>query len=270
MESASGGADRVPTDAVVGGRAVDRALRVLELAAASGGPLRLTDIAENLGIPKSSAHSVLGSLTRAGWLERDSRTREFSLGVRAWEIGHAYLTLKPLTQRAQPVMDALRDHLGQTIRLSVLVDRDNLCVAKSTGHYPLIFDQPVGARLPAHATGLGKALLGGLSPAQIRARYPVNVLDAYTSSTVRDLDALVAQVEIGRRRGWVEDHGEYVPGIWCVAVPVRDDRGAVVGAMSVSFPAERFEAESEQARSALQQAAVEVSRRLGADRAVIE
>ncbi|NLP84182.1 IclR family transcriptional regulator [Microbacterium sp. CFH 90308] len=256
-------------DSPAGGRAVERALSVLELAAASGGRLRLTDIADKLGIPKSSAHNLLGSLTRTGWLERNPRTREFSLGVRAWEIGHAYVTLKPLTQRAQPVMDSLRDLLGETVRLSVLVDTDNLCVAKSSGTHPLIFDQPVGARLPAHATGLGKALLSGLTTEQITALYPDDKLDVFTSTTLATVRDLEMRLEEARSQGWVEDHGEYVPGIWCVAVPIRDEDDAVVGAMSVSFPVERFAAESEHARRALLQAAAEVSRRLGASHAVI-
>ncbi|WP_198664445.1 IclR family transcriptional regulator [Jiangella endophytica] len=269
MEQAGLHSEKSARDAGSGGRAVERALSVLALAAASGGRLRLTDIAEKLQLPKSTAHNLLASLTRTGWLERDPRTREFSLGVRAWEIGHAYLTLKPLTQRAQPVMDSLRDLLGETVRLSVLVDQDNLCVAKSPGPHPLIFDQPVGARLPAHATGLGKALLSGLSAAEIHALYAEDALDVFTTSTVSTVDELQQQLDRVRSQGWAEDHGEYVPGIRCVAVPIRDDEEAVVGAMSVSFPVDRFDAEAEQARSSLLQAAAEVSRRLGAGHAVI-
>jgi DNA-binding IclR family transcriptional regulator len=166
-------------------------------------------------------------------------------------------------------MDSLRDLLGETVRLSVLIDRDNLCVAKSPGAHPLIFDQPVGARLPAHATGLGKALLSGLTPRAVRALYPEDRLDVFTPTTLKTVDELEGSLVQARAQGWVEDHGEYVQGIWCVAVTIRDDESAVVGAMSVSFPVDRFASESDRARSALLQASAEVSRKLGAGHAVI-
>lgn len=226
----------------------------------------MSELAAQLDISKSSLHHVLAALIEVGWVERDPDTKELSLGLRAWEVGHAYQDGKTLSQRAQPFMNAVRDRLGETVRLAVRAGHDNVCIAKSEGRYTLVFDQRVGARLPAHATGLGKALLCGLSTEELAELYTDYEFEAFTESTLTSIEALQADISEARKRGWAEDKGEFILGIRCIAMPVRARSGDVVASISVSVPTNRFTEEHQ--RSTLEllgAAATSLSERLAGE-----
>lgn len=245
--------------------AADRALRVLELLADAEEGQTLTTIASSLGLPKSSVHHVLGALIDRGWVERDADLR-LSLGLRAWEVGQAYDHAQTLSQRARGFMDEVRDEIDETVRLAVLSGQGQVCIAKSPGSHTLVFDQRIGARLPAHATGLGKALLSGLDEAQLDALYPGGELEQFTETTMADLAALKADLARARELGYAEDHGEYILGIRCVAVPVLSRDEQIVAALSVSGPVHRFDDEHiHAALTALQDAAQKLQKRISDD-----
>ena len=248
-----------------GAPAVARALRVLEyLADTGGGNVRMSDLASQLGIPKASLHHVLAALLDAGWIEREPIMKNITLGLRAWEVGHAYDVAQSLSQRAQPFMDAVRDELGETVRLAVLSGRDNVCLAKSEGRHTLVFDQRVGARLPAHATGLGKALLSGLSKDQVAELYANFAFEPFTEHTLTSIPSLEKALAVVRERGWAEDNGELILGIRCIALPVRSRSGQVLAALSTSVPSARFSEElREKVLQQLTTAAHSLSERIG-------
>jgi DNA-binding IclR family transcriptional regulator len=241
-----------------------RGLTILWTLAEAGSGMRLTDLAERLDLPKSSVHLLLGTLTRTGWVERDPTTRTFALGLRAWEVGRAYLRGNDLAERAQPYMDQVRDQLNETVRLAVLRGTECVYIAKSDGGQALVLDSQVGARLPAHATGIGKVLLADLPPDELRRRYHNEDFPAFTPRTIVSLPDLETALAVVRQRGWAEDHEEYVIGVRCVAIPVRDHTTAVVAGLSVSVPAIRFDRQlRRRALDLLGQAARELSRVLG-------
>lgn len=229
-----------------GAPAVRRAMKVLDTLARTGGSIRMTDLADQLGIAKSSLHHVLAALLDAGWIERDESTKEVTLGLRAWEVGQAYGPAQTLSQRSQPFLDSVRDELGETVRLAVLSGNDQVCLGKSLGNHTLIFDQPVGARLPAHATGLGKALLAGLPDEAIERLYDGYVFEPFTEHSITNTGDLIAEMREIRQRGWGEDNGEFILGIRCIALPVRRRTGEVVAALSVSVPSTRFTVEHQE------------------------
>jgi DNA-binding IclR family transcriptional regulator len=250
---------------------VRRALRILDLLAQSDHGLRLTDIAESLGLPKSSTSLVLGAMVELGWVERDPQTQSYLLGIRAWQAGQAYVRARSLVERAQPVMDRVRDRLKETVRLAVLDGHENVYIGISEGGQALALDTRIGTRLPAHATGLGKALLAGLPPDEVRRRFEGFEFVAYTRNTITGIDQLLETLDQVRRQGWAEDHEEYVLGVRCVAVPIRDHHGDVVAAMSVSVPTIRFNrAHRRMALAELLAAGAEVSARMGAPTAADE
>lgn len=98
----------------------------------------------------------------------------------------------------------------------------------------------VGRQLPAHATGLGKTLLAGLSDAEIARRLARVELEGFTDQTITHFGALMENIRQIRARGYGEDNEEFVVGCKCVAMPVRDPRGQTVAAMSVTVPTPRL------------------------------
>lgn len=218
-----------------------RALAILDLLAQRGSPMRFAEIAHQLGYPQSSLHGLIRTLHAAQWLSFDEGTRQYTLGIRAWEAGNAYMRAVGLADRSLPFINDVRDRLNETVQLAVLDEgRHNVYLAKAEGDQRLVLESRVGSRLPAHATGVGKVLLASLDDEEVRRRIGDAELETYTPTTVDTIDALLARLHEIRERGYGTDEEEYTQGVRCVAVPVRDHSGATVAAMSVSVPVVRF------------------------------
>lgn len=219
-----------------------RALDVLELLTAREGSRTFTEIGAELGLPGSSLHALLTTLTDAGWLEFDADARLYSLGLRVLEAGNAYSRSKNLIERALPIMRDVRDEIAETVQLAVLDGRHNVYVAKVSGDQVLGLASEVGRRLPAHATGLGKVLLAGLTPPRLAGLLDGVELERFTDRTITTPALLARALAEIRHAGYGEDAEEYTIGVRCVAVPVRDARRTTVAAISVSVPMVRLDA----------------------------
>ncbi|HET7568749.1 MAG TPA: IclR family transcriptional regulator [Gaiellaceae bacterium] len=245
-----------------GVKSARRALEILEHL--TRGPIGFSRLADELGYPRSSLHGLLATLTEMGWVELDPRTRTYSLGIRAWEAGRAYLGARDLVARALPFMERVRDRLDETVQLAVLDGRDVVYVARVDGSQRLVTSYSVGGRVGAHASAGGKALLALLPAAELERRFAEVALERYTPATIRTRKQLEAALAEARERGYGVDEQEYTLGVRCLAVPVLDHEATAVAAMSVSVPIVRFD-EKQQARAlaALRENARLLSQALG-------
>lgn len=247
-------------------KSAQRALQILELLTQREGPMSFTDVRDALDLPRSSLHGLLTTMSDSGWLAYDDASHTYTLGIRTLEAGNAYTRSLTLPTRALPRMTAIRDQLHETVQLSVLDGRFNVYVAKVDGLQPLRLASEVGRRLPAHATGLGKAMLAFLPAEDLESRFAGVELEQFTAKTVRDLAELRDVLAKVRSVGYAADNGEYSDGVSCIAVPLRDGTGDVVAAMSVSAPTFRFDRDRRrQALALLLDASREISRELGYD-----
>ena len=147
--------DDRPSGAV---KSADRVLTLLEyLAEVKHAPFAA--IVRDLGLPNSSCHQLLQTVTARGFIEFDEATRTFRLGSRLWEVAQSYTMAEDLAAIAQPLMDDLRDHTTETVQLARLDGLENVYLAISESPHPMKLVSAVGSRLSAHATGLGKVLL---------------------------------------------------------------------------------------------------------------
>jgi DNA-binding IclR family transcriptional regulator len=241
-----------------------RALELLELLTHKGRPLSFSECQAALAYPKASLHSLLRTMTSARWITLDETSRKYALGVRVWEAGIAYTKMLPLEALARPIMERVRDATDETVQLAVLDGFEALYVAKVDGHNLLRLDSSVGMRLKAHATGVGKVLLAGVPDATLKSWLSERTLERYTPSTITSSAKLLKELAAIRSEGYANDREERTLGAACVAVGVRDHRGAVTAAMSVSAPAVRFgKKEQAKALAELQVAAAELSAALG-------
>lgn len=241
-----------------------RALDVLEALARESRGLSFTDLLRLLDIPKSSLHELLTVVVERGYVQYDEASRLYTLGVRVWESGQAYLRHHELVGEAHAVMQGIVDELNETVQLAVLDGIENVYLGRVDCSHPLRLQSEVGKRLSAHATGLGKVLLAYLPVAERDTRLGGQALVRYTPRTITDLAALGAELAAVRARGFAVDDQEYTPGLRCVAVPVYDVYGRPSAAMSVSIPIMRASvAECAAALSRLATASLALSRRLG-------
>jgi DNA-binding IclR family transcriptional regulator len=219
-------------------KSADRALTILD-AVADRGSLRFNELVAQLGLPRSSAHALLQTLVDRGWLDLDPDTRRYTIGLKAWHVGQAYTGHGDLVAIAKPAMDALARDVGETVQLARLDGLENVYIAISESAQPMRLASTVGARLLAHATGIGKALLAQLPPDECGRRLRSQPLPSFTPHTVTDPDELEAIVAEARVRGWARDDEEVLVGCRCVAVPLTDDGHGLITALSVTAPSAR-------------------------------
>ncbi|GAA2401534.1 IclR family transcriptional regulator [Catellatospora methionotrophica] len=225
------GADRPPV------KSADRTLELLE-ALAEGGPRGLVELSRELDIPKSSLHGLLRTMSQRGWVEADATGTRFGLGVRALQVGAAYLDSGDSIELVNAALDALAERFGETVHLGRLDGPNVVYIAKRESAHPLRLFSAIGRRLPAHATALGKALLAARPDGEVDRllEWP---LAALTSHTITAPDALHAELDRIRDTGHAEDREENTEGIMCLAVAVPL-RSPAVDAISVSVPLARL------------------------------
>lgn len=223
-------------------KSADRTLEVLEALAASPTRRSLVDLARALDIPKSSLHGILRTMAGRGWVETDATGTRFGLGVRALEVGAAYLNADDAVGLVSGALDELSRQFGEAVHLGRLDGPDVIYLAKRESVHRLRLYSAIGRRLPAHATALGKVLLAAC--AAPLAQLP-NPLPQLTTSTIIDRDALLAELQQTRVRGYAVDREENTEGIVCfaMAVPLA---APPTDAISVSVPAARIGPESEE------------------------
>jgi IclR family KDG regulon transcriptional repressor len=215
-----------------------RVLLVIELLTEEPEGLTFAQITDRLSLPKSSMHALLRTMRERGHLALDEESR-YRIGLRIWQAGQTYEQAFDLALASRPYLRAVRDELQETVQLAVLDGIENVYLAKEEADQRLVLQSHVGARLPAYATGLGKALLSGLPDEEVLRRLASGGLRRFTANTITRADDLLAELAEVRRRGYSTDHGEYTDGVTCVAVPVRNHNGEVVAAVSVSVPVTR-------------------------------
>jgi IclR family acetate operon transcriptional repressor len=140
----------------------------------------------------------------------------------------------------RPVAARLVAECGQTIQLGVLDDREVVYVAKVDGTEPVRLVSHDGARLPAHTTALGKALLASLPPDDFERLYRRRTLTPRTRYSIVSLETLRAEVDAIRGQGFACDHEETALGLYCVAACVMGRDGKAVAAVSISIPGHRM------------------------------
>jgi len=249
-------------------KSAERVLDLLEFIGAGEDGVTFVQIGKELGIPKSSLHALLDVLHGREYVQLDEDTRKYSLGVKVWEAGRAYQRRHGMIELARPVLRAIVARVNETVQLAELAGRDNVYLDKADSTHPLRLQSQVGTRLPAYATGVGKALLAQLSNEEVRTRFGTGGLPVHSPTTLPTVDALIEELEITRERGFAIDNEEYSAGVFCVAVPVHEAAGPAGTAISVSVPVTRAtEAGLSEMLAELARGSLEISATAGRRRA---
>jgi IclR family transcriptional regulator, blcABC operon repressor len=202
--------------------AVTRAAAILDLLAenrgASAGP---SELARRLGLPKSSIANVCGALADAGLVRRVGTG--FALGRKLAELGGAYLTSVDLVQEFYDACRELETGSEETVQLAVLDGTQMTYLARHDGRQPVRLTSQIGRRLPASVTATGKAALASLDSDEVARRFDGVELPQLTRRSLPNVDALLADLQVVRARGYAMDDEETVEGVVCfgVAIPGR-------------------------------------------------
>jgi DNA-binding IclR family transcriptional regulator len=220
----------------------ERALDVLICFIGADGELGVSEIARRLGIDKSSVHRFLTALKHKGFVVDNPRTRRYSLGFRAMELGRALTLQMNLEQRALPFLRELRDALGETTGLSVRVGYRRVHIVQMESPHEIRRSILIGTPLPLHIGANGKVLLAAL-PSEEREAVLAAALAEGPPLSPEAIADLKSELEATARQGYSITEGERVPGSRSMAAPVWTGRGDAI-ALVVSGPDSRFTAEA--------------------------
>jgi DNA-binding IclR family transcriptional regulator len=217
-------------------KSAGRTVELLEVLAARGDrPARLRELAEELGVPRSSMYALLQTLIDRGWVRTDATGSLYGIGIRALLTGTSYLDTDPRVRAARPHLDEASTVLGETVHLG-RIDRDDVVyLATRESHEYVRTISRVGRRLPAHVGALGKALLAERPVEAL----PRGELERFTPNTHADGASLAADLAEVRARGYSIDREEGVTGIVGFGFTLRYEAPAV-DAISCSVPVARL------------------------------
>lgn len=242
---------------------VDKIGTILSLFSFDRTELGVTELSTELSWPKSTVSEILSSLAGQGLVERTPRGR-FRLGWRFFELNQMLLEATPMVREGRRAMQELVERHGESSHLMVLERQHAVIVEKVQASLATqILMSRVGLRQPAHCSACGKMLLA-LRPWDEVLRLFDNIeLKPFTPATITELPVLQRELAAIRERDFAFDREEIVPGLTCVAAPIRNEEGKAIAAMSVSIPTYRFADGEAGYVEMIRGAALRVSRKLG-------
>ncbi|NMR31505.1 IclR family transcriptional regulator [Crystallibacter degradans] len=246
-----------------GVQSVDRAITVLEILARTGSA-GVSEIAEEMGVHKSTASRLLASLDQRGMVQQNSERGKYQLGFSILRLANSIPGRLSLVREARPILEALADQYKETVNLAVLRSNYAVNVDQAMGPSTLSTHDWIGSLTPLHATSSGKVLLAALTSEQRQKILKETGLFAQTARTITSKQELEKELlEVGSS-GYAVVSEEFEIGLSAIAVPVYDHLGTVIGAVSISGPSFRFKPrEMPGLIEDLKQAGQDISSRMG-------
>jgi DNA-binding IclR family transcriptional regulator len=227
---------------IAGAQSIRRAVSILRLlAVGQEHGVRLTDIVEESGLNRPTVHRILRVLTEEGAVEQDAESRRYMIGQEVSLLGLARSARFPIRAVADPYLQYICEHAGDTVFLTIRNGFDSICVDRKTGNYPVkVLSIEVGARRPLGMGVGGLVLLAFLAEDEATAIIKANEqrLARHKLAPAR----LIERVRQTRSRGYAYSDVGVVPGTRAIAVPVLDAAGEPVAAISIAATTERLPA----------------------------
>jgi DNA-binding IclR family transcriptional regulator len=204
------------------------------------GPVGVSDVANALELPTSTANDYLQSLTSLGYLQRTDGG--YRLGLRFLELGESARADRHVVNVGQQEVDRLATQTGEHANLMIEEGGRGIFVYKATGENGVRLDTHPGMVVPLHTTALGKTIMAHMDESRVREIVDTHGLERVTERTIATEDALFDELETVRARGYAMDDEERIEGMRCVAAPVIFE-SEVIAAVSTSGPVTRFQGE---------------------------
>ncbi len=221
-----------------------RALALLNrIAELPDNGVTLTELAQQVGLPASTAHRLLTTLEQERYVRFDHEGRLWSVGVQAFISGCAFTKTRSLVGLARPHLRHLMEDTGETVNLAVEDKGEAVYLAQIECRQMMrAFVRP-GSRVPLHCSAVGKAILSATSDKMLSKILHQRGMPRLTVKTITSSSSLRADLERVRAAGYAVDDEEHAIGLRCLAAPIFDETGDVVGAVSASGPMARIDDE---------------------------
>ena len=247
---------------------IERGCKILEHLSKGKRSNSIHDLSIELNLPKPTIHRILSTLRHFGFVAQDEVSKEYRLGFRLVELGQAVLEQIDLRKVAEPFLNQLADLVQETVHL-VIFDQGDIVyldkVERVSDPKSLRMVSRIGMRTFAHCTAVGKVLLAYLPDSERAEIIAHKGLPRMTKNTIVNVGQLNKHLADVRAQGYAADDEENEEGVRCVGAPIRNDRGEVIAAVSISGPAVRMTVKKihNELKTQVMKTALEISKGLG-------
>ena len=221
-------------------QSLSRALSLLEKIASADAGISLSVLAASVGLAASTTHRLLSTLEQHGFATLDAERGVWTIGVKAFTVGNAFLSNRDMVATARPFMRRLMEQSGESVNLAML-DRDEAVFLSQVECREMMrMMVALGGRAPLHASGAGKALMAALSEPEFSRVVARTGLPRLTDNTIVSEAILADDIARIRQRGFALDNEEHAVGLRCVAATIHDQHAEAMAALSLSGPRARI------------------------------
>jgi IclR family transcriptional regulator, KDG regulon repressor len=229
-----------------GVQSIARAFAILEEIAKNRDGIGLADLSKRVGLHNSTTFHLVRTMVTLGYVRQLKETKRYRIGRPLFALAANALDEIEMTSLATPVLEALSRETGESGHFAVRMSDAVVVLARTAGPGAFQLSDRVGVVRPAHSTALGKIMLAALPPAEFESFLKRAELKRHTPRTITTTEALRREIAEVRRVGMAIDDGEFDGEVRCLAVPVRDFTGSVIGALGISGPVWRLSPEAVQ------------------------
>lgn len=243
---------------------VKKALSILCVLAEEKEALGLVDLANKLGLNRSTAYRLVLALTEGGFVKQDSATQKYSLGLKIVELAGDILNKMEIREVARPFLKELMELSGETVHLGILDKGQIVFIDKIDGPEVVRFFTHLGKRFPAYVTSIGKAILAYLPKEDMENVLKLQSFQAHTPNTIVNKQVFRDHLNLIRSKGYAIDHEENRLTVCCIGSPIFDAANKVVAAISISGPSFRLNLKRmKELSKPLKLTALKISKNLG-------
>lgn len=210
--------------------------------------MSLSEVAQTLDLSISSAQRTLYTLETLGLIRKSSKTRKYSLTLRALELGYNYIAADTLVEAANPFLAELSNITGETVNLTEPSDTEMVYVSRVVAAKFIPIHMPIGSRIPMYCTACGRAYLSALPEDEAKALLAASPIERHTQWTETSPARLMKIVQEARRTGIAHNKEELFLGDMTLAAPIMGRRGVPVAVVHIVAPTSRWTLEDARAR----------------------
>jgi IclR family transcriptional regulator, KDG regulon repressor len=240
-----------------GVQSLARAFAIMEEIARNRDGIGLADLSKRVGLHNSTTFHLVKTLVSLGYVRQMMDSKRYRIGRPLFALAASALDEVEMVSLATPILEDLSRETGESAHFSVRMDDAVVVLARTGGKGAFQLNDRAGAVRPAHCTALGKIMLAALAVDQFEQYLTRTELAALTPKSITAAEPLRREIAEVRRTGLAVDDGEFDPEVRCIAVPVRDFSGQVIGAIGISGPVWRLSIEALQKRTRVVRAAAD-------------
>jgi IclR family transcriptional regulator, KDG regulon repressor len=257
--------EAVEARASVGIQSLGRAFGILEEVARHRDGIGLADLSRLVGLHNSTTFHLAKTMAALGYVRQEKDTKRYRIGRPLFALAASALDEIEMINVATPVLEELARQTGECSHFAVPMGDAIVVIARTSGPGAFQLADRVGVVRPAHCTALGKAILAALPPDQLAGLLKRTGLKPSTEKSITEIPVLLREIEEIKRTAIAFDDGEFNLEVRCIAVPVKNFTGKVIGALGVSGPVWRLSNQAVKSRAKLvQEAAARLSGEFGA------